>query len=549
MKLRKLAEPLIGPLAAWELVRLARRGQVHRVRQLVLYLLFFALSLTPIAWFTHTEVSSLFSGKNLILSIPDVGEFGSVFTLCVLEAVLLGVVVMMPGYAALAVAEEKERDTLQMLLTTPLSDRELVLGKSTGRLGFVLAGAAAALPLLCAVNLYGSIDDNLLIVGGFLTFSTATLCTAIGVEAACATAGIRPAFIRAYAVTALAVFGVIVNPFLILYWSVDAGIPWLTRTGFSIAYALLQLTAAAFFFQSAIRGIRNSGSDFSLAAAPRQPVQASGSGQIPTPKPAEESADGESQRLNDADAEADWGPFDRPLDALSPGSIPIEMRVFRPPLPPVMESNPLLWKERYVSGRDTGTSPDGRPLALSWLIIMAALGLIILGAGILISDAISGTKSIDYGGHLLLVGGTLAGGVYLVPCAIGLAAAIARERHRKTIDNLFSLPLDRRSILRIKIRAVLERGWLLAPIEVAGIWSAFGIESRLAARGRGRFLCDRGNDSHRRTRHAAVDSLSLGSASIALSAARRRDGSRCAGRDLERRKCDRASLDALGIAW
>src|SRR5262245_21237515 len=44
-------EPLLGPLGSWELVRLARRGQGHRARLLVLYILFLAFVLTAILWF------------------------------------------------------------------------------------------------------------------------------------------------------------------------------------------------------------------------------------------------------------------------------------------------------------------------------------------------------------------------------------------------------------------------------------------------------------------------------------------------------------------
>jgi hypothetical protein len=146
------------------------------------------------------------------------------------------------------------------------------------------------------------------------------------------------------------------------------------------------------------------------------------------------------------------------------------------PLPRVPNSNPLLWKERYVSGRNTGAMPSGQPMPLAFLIAGLAVLLIIIGTIILFSDAISGTGSNDYGGHLWLAGSTLAGGVYLVPCAIGLAAAIARERHKKTLDTLLSLPIERREILRTKVRSVLERAALLVPMAIVGPGIAFGVE-------------------------------------------------------------------------
>lgn len=128
---------LVGPLGWWELVRLARRGQGHRARLLVLYFLFVAFVITPILWFPHADPVALFTGGQAPLAPREMAAFGGRFATVLLEAVLLAVAAMMPGYAATAVAEEKERGTLELLLTTPMTDREIVLGKAVGRCGFV----------------------------------------------------------------------------------------------------------------------------------------------------------------------------------------------------------------------------------------------------------------------------------------------------------------------------------------------------------------------------------------------------------------------------
>src|SRR5262249_35826020 len=126
-------EPLIGPLGAWELVRLARRGQGHRTRLLVLYLLFIAFVLMPIFWFSRVDPVELFTGGQQHLSTYDMATFSNRFALALFEAVLVGVVAIAPAYAASAIAEDKERRALDLLLTTPLSDREIVVGKAAGR--------------------------------------------------------------------------------------------------------------------------------------------------------------------------------------------------------------------------------------------------------------------------------------------------------------------------------------------------------------------------------------------------------------------------------
>src|SRR5262249_26704862 len=172
-------EPLLGPLGSWELVRLARRGQGHRARLLVLYILFLAFVLTAILWFNRANPIKLFSGDQQWLAISELAAFGNRFALAVLEAVLVAVVAMTPAYAAAALAEDKERHALDLLLVSPLSNHEIVLGKALGRLGFVLMAAAAALPLLAATTLFGSVSGSFIVGGCIVVVSTPPMMTAL----------------------------------------------------------------------------------------------------------------------------------------------------------------------------------------------------------------------------------------------------------------------------------------------------------------------------------------------------------------------------------
>src|SRR5262249_18902660 len=154
----------------------------------------------------------------------EMGAFGNWFAMVLLQAILLAVAAMAPGYAAVSVAEEKERQTLILLLATPLTDREIVLGKAVGRLGFVLAAALAGLPVLAVITLFGGVEPLFLLAGCALIASTATLATAIGVFAACTTSDLRSALIRAYGVAFVMVGGaflpplVFFTPFAALFW-------------------------------------------------------------------------------------------------------------------------------------------------------------------------------------------------------------------------------------------------------------------------------------------------------------------------------------------
>jgi hypothetical protein len=148
-----------------------------------------------------------------------------------------------------------------------------------------------------------------------------------------------------------------------------------------------------------------------------------------------------------------------------------------PDLPPVDESAPLLWKERHVTGRRAGPgSGDAGRVAVWGFGAVAVLLMIVGGATLVARFWQPRPDEDDGGGRLLMTGGVVASGVFLVPAAVGLAAAVARERHRKTLDALLALPVDRRVILRAKVRAVLERGWWPGPAAVLAAGVSFGAD-------------------------------------------------------------------------
>jgi ABC-type transport system involved in multi-copper enzyme maturation permease subunit len=451
--------PLIGPLAGWELVRLARRGQSHRGRLLVAYLLLIAFIITPVFWFSASYIEPLdvFFGTLQPMQRREAAAFGQRFALVLLEAVLFAVAAMTPGYAATAVADEKERQTLPLLLTTPLSDREIVLGKAAARLVFVLSATLAALPILAVTRLFGGVETRYLLAACGLIVGTAVLCTAIGVHAACTLDDLRGALVRAYGRTALLVGTglippfVLLSPFAVLVWMQfpDPSLaPWILLI-VGVGYPLIQCLIALGLFADAVRKVRRE--DLTVRPAPRPRMTlgpASGWGPAP-------------------DLKADYGE----LDDLKPLKEP-------PPrpgdLPRVPDDNPLLWKERYVSGLRTGSS--GQALAGALLFGGLAALLCVIGVWQLVARIQATRPTEDEGGRLVMTAGVLWAGVYLFPAAVGLASAVARERRRQTLDPLLALPLARRAVLGIKVRAALERGWWWAPMSVLAAGVSFGAD-------------------------------------------------------------------------
>src|SRR5580692_1408670 len=127
-----------GPLLLWELVRLARRKQASRDRILLLYLLLLTIGLFAV-WWSPSNPLHLFRATAEPLPLK--------LALILLEAQLLFVALLAPAYAAMAVSEEKDRQTLSLLLTTELTDREIVWGKAIARTILMLYSVAAGIPL------------------------------------------------------------------------------------------------------------------------------------------------------------------------------------------------------------------------------------------------------------------------------------------------------------------------------------------------------------------------------------------------------------------
>ena len=78
----------------------------------------------------------------------------------------LAVILLTPAFVAGAIAEEKERQTLDYLLATDLRNREIVLGKLVSRLGNLALLVLAGLPILSLMEMLGGVEPRL-VVGAF----------------------------------------------------------------------------------------------------------------------------------------------------------------------------------------------------------------------------------------------------------------------------------------------------------------------------------------------------------------------------------------------
>jgi ABC-type transport system involved in multi-copper enzyme maturation permease subunit len=139
---------LIGPIFSRELVVAPRRPQ-HFVYRGVYGLALFVLMYTAFLVFYGTQTS---------FTIGDMAKFGSILFLILAPLQLALLTFLAALRAASAVALEKDKKTILLLLMTRLSNHEVVLGKLLASLLDVLVMLATALPIFLLLTLFGGVS-------------------------------------------------------------------------------------------------------------------------------------------------------------------------------------------------------------------------------------------------------------------------------------------------------------------------------------------------------------------------------------------------------
>jgi ABC-type transport system involved in multi-copper enzyme maturation permease subunit len=166
---------LLGPVFFYDLVRSSRRGEQVGHRCVYAILLVFVLGTVYFSWFPNQGLTYLFHGTTM--SRPDRARFASNFFRTFMTAQLVVVFLITPLYTASAIAEQKERRTLDFLLITDLTDREIVLGLFGARLAKLLLLLITGLPVLSLLELLGGVDP-VMVIAGFVATCMLVVCFA-----------------------------------------------------------------------------------------------------------------------------------------------------------------------------------------------------------------------------------------------------------------------------------------------------------------------------------------------------------------------------------
>jgi ABC-type Na+ efflux pump permease subunit len=184
---------LLGPLFPLELTRVVRRQRPITGRCLYVGLLLVLLGLTYLSLFEHGP-----QGLSDFLFRPSASPaqlaiFGFTFFMIFIMVQFAVGALTVANSASTILAEEKEKQTLPFLLTTTLSDREIVFGKVGARLAQTLMILLAGLPVLALMQMMGGVDPGLLAAAFIATAVTLISTACVGAAVSVGATSIRQA--------------------------------------------------------------------------------------------------------------------------------------------------------------------------------------------------------------------------------------------------------------------------------------------------------------------------------------------------------------------
>jgi ABC-type transport system involved in multi-copper enzyme maturation permease subunit len=433
---------LIGPHFYYDVVRLARRGRSSLLRVAYIVAMFAGLAFV----YESTAVDRFWHHNDFARASERFA-----YTLFLVQNIAIAVLV--PAYLGSAIAEERERRTLEILFTTHLSNKEIVLGKLFSRtihlIGFVLAG----LPILSLIQFWGGID--MLVIAGNLANTLLNILTlgSVCILISAMMRSVAGAVTTCYFILAPICFSCMAGlsgfPF-VLQDARSAGEHHLTVQDLgwlAIGHAVVIAGCLGWAIAS-LRGY----DPFTAGAARDERDETAPKKKSPIPIP-------DATAVQTAETARRTSLPSKPAPLVRPPRDDVPHDTFEVPytLPPVTE-NPLLWKERYVGGP---------PFLLSPSILIPAVPFLATGVAVLVvfllqslfSSPEEFRRAVETCGLVLRFFLYVFLGCYLLGVAYRATSSVARERQQHTLEPLLLLPIDRKKLLWAKGIGVLWNGW------------------------------------------------------------------------------------------
>ncbi|HZZ81205.1 MAG TPA: ABC transporter permease subunit [Gemmataceae bacterium] len=150
---------LFGPVLFYDMVRTARRSRYSIIRIIYGSFLFVTLCymVLMLALQPHLNGRPMLGREQAVVA--------EVFFAFFMIVQVIVVVMLTPAYVAGAIADEKDRKTLEFLLATDLENREIIFSKLLSRLGNLTLLLLTGLPILSILQLMGGVDPELMLSG------------------------------------------------------------------------------------------------------------------------------------------------------------------------------------------------------------------------------------------------------------------------------------------------------------------------------------------------------------------------------------------------
>jgi ABC-type transport system involved in multi-copper enzyme maturation permease subunit len=435
--------PLLGPVFSYDLIRTTRRGRYALLRAVyALALLLFILLLYRVQPSLDRSAWRAAAG--------GMAHFAETFCYTFLAVQFIAVAILTPAYVAGAIAEEKDRKTLEFLLATDIRDREIVLGKMASRVANLLLLVLTGLPILSLTQLWGGVDLGLLLCAFANTGLTLLTLAAVSMLASVYTRKAREAVVLAYLIAA-AYAGVSVLVALLGFFpTIIAWHVTIANTDYSVGDVVSAIGAGnpGLFVHGLYQDVRT-GVTLQESLASRTSSYA-------------------AFHLIVTVVCTAWAVWRlRPL-ALLDGTVKAKPRAERRrwlrwrPRP---GRHPLLWKEVWA---EPGLTFNWFGKAILLLIILASIvpalwlagDFLIRGADFWNSHIPELANSVNV---WVRVVGTLVACLTLLGVAVRAASSISGEHDRQTYDSLLTAPIDSDRLLFAKwLGSVLSvrRAWL-----------------------------------------------------------------------------------------
>lgn len=185
------------------------RGRMRGRRAFVVLTVYLTL-IAGVAWMIESiaerSLANSFGGSSNVSAQIGQGIFAA---LLILEMVI--VIVLAPSFTAGAISLEREKQTIDLLITTPISSLAIVLGKLFSALVYLFLVIVASVPLTALVFVYGGAGPEDLVKGYVVLLVTAFGLGSVGVFCSSLARRTQPATVITYALVLLVTFGTVLG--------------------------------------------------------------------------------------------------------------------------------------------------------------------------------------------------------------------------------------------------------------------------------------------------------------------------------------------------